>query len=226
MSRWLKKNVTTADARAALPPAPPARRPRRTRVLDPRLWLGVLLIAVSVLAGARILNSQDEGVLVLRATRDLAVGAAPTALTLVRVSRAVAGGGYLVEAPPEGAMLRWPISAGELVPSSAIAVSPVGQVREVSVPVDPLHAPPGLMAGDLVDLWSSPRESDDAHPVLVRSGLSVAAVASDEIGMGGEIGVVLLVPSEHVADVVAASRSGAVDLVAVPIESQTAIEGR
>ncbi len=168
------------------------------------------------------MNSQEDGVVVLRATKDLDAGSPVVALTPVRVSRSVAGEEYLVEPPPDGAVLRWPVMAGELVPRSAITIGTVAQLREVSVPVDPLHAPPGLEPGDLVDLWSSPREADEGRPVLVLAGLSVANVATEDIGMGGEIGVVLLVPSEQVTDVVAASRSGVVDLISVPVGSQAA----
>jgi hypothetical protein len=80
-----------------------------------------------------------------------------------------------------------------------------------------------LQAGDVVDVWSMPRPdataSDGAEPDLVLPAAVVASVAEDSIGIGGEIAVVLEVPSEVVAAVVSATRTGVVDLVAVPATS-------
>jgi hypothetical protein len=77
-----------------------------------------------------------------------------------------------------------------------------------------------LQSGDLVDVWSMPRPDGGAaaggEPALVLPSAVVTSVAADSIGIGGEIAVVLEVPSAVVAAVVAATRSGVVDLVAVP----------
>lgn len=204
--------------------APPARRMHRAHLADLRLWLGLALVIVSMLVGARLLAVDDDTVLVLRASRDLAVGAPLEGLTFVRVSRAAAGGLYLDGPAPEG-VLRWPVAAGELVPRSAVAIAPAAQSRLVTIPVEPLHAPPGLQAGDLVDVWSSPRESDPGQPVLVLPGITVSSVSIDDMGMGGEIGVVLDIPVERVPAVVLAARSGVIDLVAVPLASQSSVSG-
>jgi hypothetical protein len=56
--------------------SPWARRLRQARWRDPRLLLGVLLVLVSVIAGARLLAAADDYVLVWAAKRDLPVGAA------------------------------------------------------------------------------------------------------------------------------------------------------
>ena len=217
---WSSRGARTEDAsRTAIAAAQPARRLRRAGIGDLRLWLGLVLVIGSVLLGARLLGAEDDTVLVLRATRDLAVGSPLGGLASVRVDRAAAGDGYLVEPPADG-VLRWPIAAGELVPKSAVGEAFVEQVREVTIPVDPLHAPPGLQLGDLVDIWSSPRESEPGEPSLVLAGVTVAAVPADELGIGGDMGVVLAVPADRVANVVLASRAGVVDLVAVPVRSQ------
>jgi hypothetical protein len=118
---------------------------------------------------------------------------------------------------PIDGVLRWPVLAGELVPRSAVATSPPEPTRAVTVPVDPLHAPPALQPGDRVDVWSSPADGS-GPPLLVLAAVPVAS-ASPEQGLGGEIGVVLDVPMDDVAGIVAAARSGVVDLVAVPAAS-------
>lgn len=212
-------------ARVSAPSAPAARRLRRARLGDVRLWLGLALVVGSILAGVRIMSVDDDTVVVLRATRDLAAGSAPDDLAPVRVSRAAAGEGYLSQPPPAGEVLRWPIAAGELVPRSSIAAAAEQQVREVTIPVDPLHAPPGLQAGDMVDVWTSPRENEHGAPRLVLGGVTVTDVATEDMGIGGDIGVVVAVPAESVSEVVLASRSGVIDLVAVPLRSQTASSG-
>ncbi len=219
---WRSRGPDTDGARGSVPAsaAPSARRLRRARLGDLRLWLGLALVVGSVVVGARVMSVDEATVVVLRATRDLAAGSVPRDLVPVRVNSTVAGGEYLSGQPPAGDVLRWPISAGELVPRSAIAAAADTKMREVTIPVDPLHAPPGLQSGDMVDVWSSPRENEPGAPVLVLPAVTVAAVAAEDVGLGGEIGVVLDVPAESVSAVVLAARSGVVDLVAVPLGSQ------
>ena len=81
----------SAESLARPPASPPARRLRRARLGDLRLWLGLVLVAGSMLVGARLMGADDDTVVVLRATRDLAVGAGLDGLAPVRVSRAAAG---------------------------------------------------------------------------------------------------------------------------------------
>jgi len=184
------------------------------------LWLGLALVVGSVVLGARLMSPDDNSVVVLRASRDLAVGSTLDGLVPVRISRAAAGSGYLTSQPAAGEVLRWPVAAGDLVPRSAVVDGRSEDIRDVTIPVDPLHAPPGLTSGDLVDVWSSPHENEPGDPSLVLSGVTVGAVTADDLGLGGEIGVVLHVPANDVAEVVQASRVGVVDLVAIPIGSQ------
>lgn len=214
----------SAESLARPPASPPARRLRRARLGDLRLWLGLVLVAGSMLVGARLMGADDDTVVVLRATRDLAVGAGLDGLAPVRVSRAAAGDLYLEGPAPDG-VLRWPVQAGELVPRSAVASGPRADSRLVTVPVDPLHAPPALQRGSLVDVWSVPGDPEQGEPGLVLPAVSVADVSTDALGMGGELAVVLDVPSGQVAAVVDAARGGGVDLVAVPASSQSADAG-
>jgi len=196
------------------------RRLGRATWGDARLWLGLALVVASMLVGARLMAAGDDTVTVLRATRDLSVGARLDGLVPVRVPREAA---QLYLGQPVEGVLRWPLLAGELVPLSAVETSPAEPTRRVTVPVDPLHAPPSLQPGDRVDVWVSPRDASGVAglPVLVLASVPVDS-ASSEHGLGGEVGVVLDVPVADVADVVAASRSGVVDLVEVPAASQPA----
>jgi hypothetical protein len=188
---------------------------------DGRLWLGAALVVASMAAGAMVVNAGNDTVMVLRATRDLPVGSAPTDLAPVAVTRAVADS-YVVGAVPAGRVLRWPVQAGDLLPASALTEPDVQPLREVTVPVDPLHAPMELAMGDRVDVWVSPRldARDAATPRRVLTDVAVVTSAADRVGLGGEVAVVLAVPETEVPDLVLAARSGVVDLVAVPLGGQ------
>ena len=64
--------TTLGDATDA---ATPAQRVRRPGWRDPRLWIGVVLVAGSVVAGARLLAAADDTVQVWAAATDLGAGA-------------------------------------------------------------------------------------------------------------------------------------------------------
>ncbi len=200
--------------------APPAARQRTARVSDLRLWLGILLLVGSTAAGYLLLSHGEDTVTVWRATRDLAPGTPPSGLEQVVVSRDVAGEAYARPGDVLAGRLRWPVVAGGLLPLAALDSVTLTHTRQVTVPVDPLHAPVALQSGDLVDVWSMPRPDGvapgDREPALVLPAVVVMSVAEDAIGIGGEIAVVLEVPAQAVAAVVGATRSGVVDLVAVP----------
>ena len=205
---------------------PPGARRVRFPVGDLRLWLGLALMVGSIVLGARLMAGDEDRVLVLQASRDLSAGtplAAEGAVQAIAVPRAVAGDRYLAAGTDlAGARLSQPVRIGELVPAGSVSSRTPVDLRTVTVPVDPLHAPPGLLPGDRVDVWSSPRESDGAEPALVLSGASVHAVPGGDVGLGGEIGVVLAVPAADVGTLVAAARGGVVDLVAVPLTVERA----
>lgn len=209
------------------PAARPAVRLGRARIADVRLWGGVALLGASVVAGTLLLGQAEPTVTAWRAVRDLSAGSEPSVaggdVEPVEVSATI-GGDVYADAPPDGSRLRWPVAAGELVPRSALAAPGAADTRLVTVPVDPVHAPVGLLAGDVVDAWSTPRPEAgtalDTAPDLVLPAARVADVSADALGLGGELAVVLEVPAELAARVVAAARSGVIDLVAVPVTSQ------
>jgi hypothetical protein len=189
---------------------------------DLRLWSGVVLVVLSVVAGIAVMGADRDAVTVLRASRDLSIGATPSGLDRVAVSRSAAGDAYLADEPAAGLVMQWPVRAGELVPKGALAMPAAVAYREVTVAVDPLHAPVGLQAGDHVDVWASPASTsrDTSPPHRVVADARVASVSSDAVGFGGEIAVVLDLPEADVEPVVEAVRGAVVDLVAVPVDSQ------
>ena len=192
---------------------------------DARLWLGVALLVGSMAIGAVVLGDRSDTVLVLRAARDLSVGAPVLDVAPVAVPAEVAAGYLRADEDTDGS-LRLPVAAGDLVPRSALSGPSTAPVRAVTVAVEPLHAPSGLAAGDRVDLWSTATASttDPASAArLVLADVLVTGVAADDAGLSGASGVTLEVPQARVGDVVRAGRGAVIDLVAVPIGAQAGV---
>lgn len=200
------------------PVIPTARRLARWQWRDLRLWVGLALIVISMLAGARLLSSSQETVTVWRATRDLAPGAVPVAepVTVVLGDTAAA---YAVAKTPLVGRMRVPVAAGALIPADATAPGPGAGVRQVTIAVDPLHAPVDLAAGDVVDVWATASTGGQSvgAPMLVLPSTLVLQSSPDALGVAGQLAVVIEVPETQVTDVVSAVRSGNVDLVEVPL---------
>lgn len=208
--------MLTVDRRpeSALPASAPAKRAQRARWRDPRLLIGVALVVVAMAAGAVLMGGGGAGVSLVRATRDLPVGAIVGADDLELVSVDLVGTqAYLTDPQPGDVVVR-SVLAGELVPINALAEAMPADVRMVTVPVEPLHAPPGLAAGARVDVWLT-ADAEGAVPQLALADAMVVAVSTDIDNSTGQLGVVLQVAPQDAAQVVVASR-GAVDLVARP----------
>lgn len=217
--RWAARSVGAQPVREISVARAKRRRPR---VTDMRMWVGLILVVGSMFIGALVLSGDEDSVTVWQATRDLAAGAPLSDLTPVTVQLGSAGDAYLrADADPVGS-LNWPLNAGQLVPLAAVGDVADEGMRFVSVPVDPLHMPPGLLPGDVVDVWVAEKDSSDTSvaPRLAVAQVRVADVVAEVTGLGGNIPVVLALPEQLVPEVVAAIRSGTIDLITVPIAEQ------
>jgi hypothetical protein len=213
----LTRHASSGGASSAVPSSPPARRPSRAWWRDTRVLAGIVLIAVSMLIGARLLATGGDTVSAWQVTRDLASGAVISTDDVVAVSipTALAGAYAPGDALPATPLDR-PLLAGEIlpVPTEAAALD----ARWVTVPVEPLRAPVDLSSGERVDVWATQDPDLGAVPIpqLVLESVLVSQVAADGVGLGGEYGVVLEIAPRDTAAVLAAARSGAIDLVRVP----------
>lgn len=226
------------------PASPKASRLATPGWLDGRLVLGVLLVLVSVVVGARVLSSADRSTLVYAVTKDLAAGSVLQSgdLEQVRVRLFDNAGSYVAAAgdPPLGYVVRRGVGTGELLPRDALDL-PERDVdfREVTVPVEVGHLPPGLANDAQVDVWVTgeapgdggpdPAEGEQPAPAtgatlelsgaqLVLEGVTVLALQADGGALGGStsIPVVLQVRPDEVAGLVSAMSLGRIDLVRVP----------
>lgn len=185
---------------AVAPTSPPARRSRRPSWRDPRLAVGLLLVAGSVVTGASLLGEAEGTTEVLAVRTGVAVGTPLDAGDLVGVSvrftAAADAERYLDAAAgvPEGAVLVRPVGAGELLPRDAVgAASEVG-LLEVPVPVSPERMAAGVRSGAVVDVWVAPDDAGGAERLL--ESVPVRSVSRPGAG-GGLRQVVVAVPQDQ-----------------------------
>jgi hypothetical protein len=209
-------------------PAPAARRPGPARWWDGRLIIGVLLVLVSMVAGARVVASADDRTTVWSVSHDLPAGTALKAADLEQVKVHLGGTvsryvGTIGESPVGRVLVR-PLGQGELVPAAAVmAAESAPPSRLVTVPVEAFHHPTGLARGERVDVFVTPDAAPGsvAQPELVLRAVTVDSVVEDSgrFGSTGGRGVVLAVSPDDSPAVVGAVQRGAIDLVRIPAGS-------
>jgi len=168
--------------------APPAARAGRPGWRDPRLWIGVALVAASVLVGARLLGGADRTIEVWAASGDLAAGQPVSQDDLVarRVHFADEGEAdrYLRVGDdlPDDATLARAVGAGELVPSAVFGTAEAG-LLEVPIWAPAETIAPNVEAGSVVDVWVTPADRD-GDAVLVLDDVVVVALPRSEESFG------------------------------------------
>jgi len=159
----------------------------------------VAIVAVSVVAGARLLAAADETVPIWSAATDLAAGAAfdeaDLASTAVRLTGDELAHYLRVGDPlPEGVLLR-AVGAGELVPAGAIGPAEVSGTVQLPISVDPEQVPPSVVAGAVVDVYLV-REGATGEPALSAVGVVDAPRVEDAFVVSGKRQLVLAVPED------------------------------
>jgi hypothetical protein len=179
--------ATSGDtAPSALSP-PAARAPGRSW-RDPRLVVGLVIVAVSVLLGSRLLAGADDTVAVWSVAADLPAGTVLTASDLERVDLRFGtpevAGRYLPAdaALPEGAVLTRDAVAGELLPRAAVGTGEGGDVVEVPIAVAAEAVPATLRVGEVVDVWVTPAGLAGEVPRALRVLDQVRVVAAPRGG--------------------------------------------
>ena len=138
---------------------PPALRGHRPAWRDPRLWVGIVLVAASVVVGARVLAAADDTVRVWAAAGDLGagqrIGADDLVAERVRFGDHDALAGYYTvddELPADLELTR-SVAKGELLPRGAVGTPEQTGLVEVPIAVEPELVPPSVGTGDLVDVY-------------------------------------------------------------------------
>lgn len=207
---------------------------------DPRLWVGMLIVAVSVVVGARVLASADDTVAVWAAREDLPAGStvAPDDLVAVEVRFRDGDrlGEYVAASEPPDPDLRLDrdVGAGELLPSAAVVPADESDVLHLPVTVEPGLVPPGVGVGSVVDLWVAGSDLPDPSDEAAAPDPSAPSAPSDGPDGSGSSssaarsGAVLLLEGVRVVDAPGASTQvGSVAdrqlVLAVPDEQRDAV---
>ena len=183
---------------AELPGSPPATRHRAGFWKDPRLAVGIALVAVSALLGATLLGGADATVGVWAARAQLARGQSVTAADLVRrevrfADQADADRYVSAEAPlPDGSVLARDVGPGELLPRAALGAGDAAATVEVPLSVPTEAVPASVRAGSVVDVWvtadpdlaADVSAAKDATSTLVLGRVTVLSVSR----AGGALG--------------------------------------
>lgn len=191
-----------ASRPAASPPA--VRVPRRSW-RDPRLLIGIAIIAVSVLTGARLVGSADDTVPVWALATDVAPGAVLQAGDVeqkrVRFPGVDVAARYVAATDPlpDGAVAHHALKAGELLPRSALGASDDSSLAEVPLAVPADAVPATLRVGASVDVWVTPARGavEAARATRVFEEVRVVALpeAAAALGPSTSRQVIIGVPS-------------------------------
>ncbi|HVX42715.1 MAG TPA: hypothetical protein VHC49_02460 [Mycobacteriales bacterium] len=201
------------------PPSPPARRLRAPSWLDLRLVLGVLLVLVAVVVGARVLAGADKSTTVWGLAHDVSAGTTiqDEDLHQVKIRFYSDADQYLLtSSSPVGLVTTRDLHAGELLPRPALQKVPTSVL--VPVPVEPAQLPPGLTHGDRVNVWAGPKNPGSGtppKPTLILSGVAVQAVDSGGSGLSASnnVQVTLRIEPQDESKLVAAVAGSTIYLV-------------
>lgn len=157
------------------------------------MLVGIAVVAVCVLLGARLFASADDTVTVWAARSDVPAGSTVTAGDLqpqrLRFGSAALAARYVSadDPPPAGLVLTRAVAAGELLPRAALGSGDRQQLAEVPIAVPTEAVPATLRAGELVDVWVTPEEGESAgapRAVRVLQQVRVVAVPSSGSALG------------------------------------------
>jgi hypothetical protein len=180
-----RRQVTSPDAAAGVTgrgASPPALRTNTSRLRDPKLWLGIVLVAASALLGGRIVATADDTVAVWSVAHDIRSGAPvgrdDLELTDVHFADGAPAGSYLLAASPLPSDVRavHDLGEGELLANSAVARGSDSKL-ELPLGVEASDLPADLSPGDRVAVWAVPAGGNHRRVVLVLDGASVGSVS-------------------------------------------------
>lgn len=205
-----------------------SERAPRAFWFDPRFAIGVVLVAASVLGVMVVVAAADSSVLVYSARSSLSPGDRVTTsdLDARTVRLGSLGAKYLVDGdiPSAGFVVTRAVSAGELVPASAVGEVAGAELASIVVTVNGELAR-SVTEGSIVDLWSAKEVENRLFgpPSVLVSSASIVRVISAEgvVADRTRKSVELLVPRSKTAAVLEAiANSDALSLVpsSIPVK--------
>jgi len=188
------------------------------------MWIGIAIVAVSVVAGIRLVGGADDSVSVWAVTEDLGAGAVVEREHLearsVRFADTADAGRYLRTDEPLPAVryLTRGIGAGELLPAAALGEAAASGLVQVPIRVPGDGVPPTVDVGSRVDVYVSDDAEARRPAVLLLGDVVVTAAprAEDSLGSSGDRQLVLGVPEgedDALTRVIAAAAAGTLTVV-------------
>jgi hypothetical protein len=146
--------------------SPPARRASRPGWRDPRLAVGVALVALSVVIGVRVVDGREATTPVLAAADPLVPGQtlseADLTVVEVRFATGAAADRYLpAQSPVEDLVVTRAVAEGEMLPRAATS-GPGEAVARLPLAVPLGQVPSTVEVGSTVDVWVS--RGEEAGP--------------------------------------------------------------
>lgn len=183
--------------------APVVGRLRRPGWRDPRLVVGLFLIAVSVAAVSSIVARADVTTAHFAARETITPGTVLDESDFVVVNVKVADDLYVeASAQPWGEVTTRVIGQGELIPVAALVSPDEAEGRPVPVQTS-LPLAQGIQAGTTVDVYVTYLDDlEGSVTEAVAKGLTVQSVEdpSGGFGAGSQQTVYVIVPEDEVAD--------------------------
>lgn len=186
-------------------------RLRRPSWRDPRLLVGLVLMAVAVAGVVAIVQRADTTAPYYAAAAPLTPGHVIERGDVVVAHVRVSEGTYMPAdaGAPWGLVVTRGIGAGELLPAAALSDADDVGVRSIAIETTrPLAA--GIGVGSSVDLWVTVDGDDGPHSTLVQTALVVIEVADGDRSIAGTRGptVYVAVPEGQVGAVLDSVASG------------------
>lgn len=191
-----------------------------TRRLDLRLIIGIAIVVITALAGFALVTAADNTTSVYAAAKSLTPGHVlqKSDLVLTDVKLGKARLAYLdASGLTQGAVVTKAVSAGELVPISAVGTAKQVATTNVVVQLDvPLSA--DAVVGSNVDVWASMAVGQGVFgpPAVIISGAQIAHIteATGLAASTGGVRVEIVVPQSKVAALLESQANGdAISLV-------------
>ncbi len=193
----MSRNLGNPDTPPAVRAAPPGWR-------DPRLWIGVAIVAASVVVGARLVGAADDSVAVWATTADLGAGDSVSADDLVAQHVRFVDDTDLEhyfpadDDLPADLQLRRGVGEGELLPKAAVGPAGASDTMALPVAVDTTLVPPGVQSGWVVDVYltgqadgAGSTAAQRAGPVLSEVTVIDAPPLDETLAVSGQRQVVL-----------------------------------
>lgn len=164
----------------------PARRLSTPSWLDLRLVIGILMVLVAVIVGARVVAGADRSTTVWSLSRPVSAGTVLTRADLgqARVRLYDNAGSYLsTAAAPTGKVVTRDLAAGDLLPRSALRSRPAGVLLPLGVASG--SYPRSLGAGDRIDVFAASSSATSGGDKEYRLVLIDVTVQSIDVGGTG-----------------------------------------